>query len=316
MNRIAFEGRAVIVTGAGNGLGRSHALELARRGARVVVNDLGGAMDGSGSSAKAADRVVEEIRAQGGTAVANHDSVASSAGGRRIVETCLDAFGRLDALINNAGNLRYAPFDALGDDDVDALLDTHLKGAFNVSRPAFRHMRASGYGRFVFTSSGAGLFGNANQAHYMAAKAGLLGLNHALAIEGEALGIRSNCILPVAHTRMAEGTALTNLRPRDAARMTGAGKFAERMRPEFVTPLVIYLASQACGVTQQLFSAAFGRYARAFVGVTRGWYGPPAAPASAEDVRDHLTEIADCSRFFMPDSVFDEAGYVFENAPG
>jgi NAD(P)-dependent dehydrogenase (short-subunit alcohol dehydrogenase family) len=164
MERIAFDGRAVIVTGAGNGLGRSHALELARRGARVVVNDLGGAMDGSGSSSGPADRVVEEIRALGGEAVASHDSVASSAGGRRIAETCLDAFGRIDAVVNNAGNLRYGAFDELDDGDLEALIGTHLLGGFNVSRPAFRYMRANGGGRFVFTSSGAGLFGNANQA--------------------------------------------------------------------------------------------------------------------------------------------------------
>jgi NAD(P)-dependent dehydrogenase (short-subunit alcohol dehydrogenase family) len=315
-DRIEFGGRAVIVTGAGNGLGRCHALELARRGARVVVNDLGGAMDGSGSSTGPADGVVEEIRALGGEAVASHDSVASSAGGRRIVETCLDAFGRLDAVINNAGNLRYAPFDELGDDDVEALIATHLLGAFNVSRPAFRHMRRAGCGRFVFTSSGAGAFGNANQAPYVAAKAGLLGLCNAVAIEGEPLGIRANCVLPMAHTRMAEGTPAAGLRPQDGARLAAIGRYYARMRPEFVTPLVVYLASAACSVSQQAFSAALGRYARVFVGAAHGWYGPGDTPASAEDVRDHLDAIADCSRFSIPVSVLDEAGHVLEEMPG
>jgi len=315
MSRISFEGRAVIVTGAGGGLGRSYALELARRGAQVVVNDLGGAMDGSGGSSKPADRVVDEIQATGGVAAACYDSVASSAGGRQIVETCLDAFGRLDAVINNAGNLRYGAFDELGDDDVEALIGTHLLGAFHVSRPAFRAMKQRRYGRFVFTSSGAGLFGNNRQSHYTAAKAGVLGLLNAVAIEGEPHGILANCVLPIAHTRMAEGTDPSHFRPEDAARMAGAEKLGDTLGPDFVTPLVAFLASEACEVTQQAFSAAFGRYARVFVGVTPGWYGPRDAPASAEDVRDHLPEIEDRTRYFVPASVFDEGGYVIEQLP-
>jgi NAD(P)-dependent dehydrogenase (short-subunit alcohol dehydrogenase family) len=315
MDRISFEGRAVIVTGAGGGLGRSYALELARRGARVLVNDLGGALDGSGASRAPAERVVAEIRAAGGSAAACHESVASAAGGRRIVDACLDAFGRLDAVINNAGNLRYAPFDALEDEDIEALVGTHLLGAFHVSRPAFRAMKARGHGRFVFTSSGAGLFGNARQAHYMAAKAGLLGLMNAVAIEGEPCGIRANCVLPVAHTRMAQGADPSQIRPQDAARMAGLERLADTLGPDFVTPLVVFLASDACDLTQQAFSAAWGRYARVFVGVTHGWYGPRAVPPAAEDVRDHLPEIADRARYFVPSSVYDEAGFVIEQLP-
>lgn len=315
MSGIRFDGRAVVVTGAGNGLGRAHALELGRRGARVVVNDFGGAMDGSGSSAKPADRVVEEIRAAGGEAVASYDSVASSAGGRRIVEICMDAFGRIDAVVNNAGNLRYAPFDELDDESVEALIGTHLLGAFHVSRPAFRRMRGAGYGRMVFTSSGAGLFGNLQQAHYMAAKAGLLGLCNAVALEGAPLGIRANCVLPVAHTRMAEGTDISILPAEHRARMAGLGEIRDTMRPEFVTPLVVYLASEACTVSQQAFSAVYGRFARVFVGVTSGWYGPSTVPASAEQVRDQLAQIGDRARYAVPNSVFDEAGMVIENRP-
>jgi len=315
MTRISFEGRAVIVTGAGGGLGRSYALELARRGAQVVVNDLGGAMDGSGHSSKPADRVVDEIQATGGIALACYDSVASAAGGQRIVECCLDAFGRVDAVINNAGNLRYAAFDALTDEDVEALVDTHLFGAFHVSRPAFRAMKQARYGRFVFTSSGAGLFGNNHQAHYIAAKAGVFGLMNAVAIEGEALGIRANCVLPIAQTRMAERTDPSHFRLEDAARMAGAERLGDTMGPDFVTPLVVFLASDSCEITQQAYSAAFGRYARVFVGVTSGWYGPRDAPPSAEDVGRHLPEIGDRSRHFVPVSVFDEGGYVIENLP-
>ena len=316
MTRLSFENRAVIVTGAGGGLGRSYALELARRGAQVLVNDLGGAMDGSGGSSKPADRVVDEIQATGGIAAASYDSVASAVGGRRIVESCLDAFGRVDAVINNAGNLRYAPFDELGDEDVEALIGTHLLGAFHVSRPAYRAMqREGGGGRFVFTSSGAGLFGNAQQAHYVAAKAGVLGLMKAVAIEGEPYGIRANCVLPVAHTRMAEGTDPSQVRPQDAARMAGIEKLGDTLGADFVTPLVVYLASDECMLTQQAFSAAWGRYARVFVGATVGWYGPRDLPAAAEDLREHLSEITDRSRYFVPASVYDEAGYVVENLP-
>jgi len=314
MSRISFEGRAVLVTGAGNGLGRSYALELARRGARVVVNDFGGAMDGSGGSARPADRVVEEIRTGGGEAVASHESVASAAGGRRSVETCLDAFGRLDAVINNAGNLRCAPFDELSDDDLESLVGTHLFGAFHVSRPAFRAMRAAGYGRFVFTASSAGLFGYLHHAAYGAAKAGLFGLSQIVALEGEPLGIRANAILPVASTRMASGGDASHMRPRDAARFAGVAKLGDTMGPDFVTPLVVYLASEACAVTQQAFSAAFGRYARVFAGVTSGWLGPRDVPARAEDVRDQLARIVDPGRYVIPTSVFDEIGYLIEDA--
>jgi NAD(P)-dependent dehydrogenase (short-subunit alcohol dehydrogenase family) len=315
MSRISFEGRAVIVTGAGGGLGRSYALELARRGADVLVNDLGGAVDGSGGSSKPADRVVDEIHAIGGSAAACYDSVASAAGGSRIVESCLDAFGRVDAVINNAGNLRYAAFDELADDDVEALLSTHLLGAFHVSRPAFRAMKQAGGGRFVFTSSGAGLFGNPRQAPYCAAKAGVLGLMNAVAIEGEPYGIRANCVLPVAYTRMAEATDPAFVRPQDAARMAGLGQLGGVPGADFVAPLVVFLASEECALTQQAFSASWGRYARVFVGVGSGWYGPLDPPASAEDVRDHLPEIEDRERYFVPSSVYDEAGYAIENLP-
>jgi NAD(P)-dependent dehydrogenase (short-subunit alcohol dehydrogenase family) len=279
------------------------------------VNDLGGALDGSGASSKPADRVVDEVHAIGGIAAASYDSVASPAGGRRIVEACLDAFGRLDAVVNNAGNLRYAPFDELDDEAVEALVATHLLGAFHVSRPAFSAMKEAGYGRFVFTSSGAGLFGNARQAHYAAAKAGVLGLVNAVAIEGEPHGVAANCVLPVAYTRMSQGTDASVIRPQDAARLTGIERLGDRLGPDFVTPLVIFLASDACALTQQTFSAAWGRYARVFVGVTRGWYGPQDAPAAAEDVRDRLPEIGDRGRYVVPSSVYDEGGHAIEQVP-
>jgi NAD(P)-dependent dehydrogenase (short-subunit alcohol dehydrogenase family) len=184
MTDLRFDGRVAIITGAGGGLGRCHALELARRGARILVNDLGGAMDGSGSSVSAAQRVVDEITALGGIAAPNHDSVATSEGGQAIVQAALHAFGRVDVLINNAGILRDKAFHKMDHTMIDAVIDVHLKGALFVSQPAFTLMREQGYGRIVNTSSASGLFGNFGQANYGAAKAGLAGLTRVLAIEG------------------------------------------------------------------------------------------------------------------------------------
>jgi NAD(P)-dependent dehydrogenase (short-subunit alcohol dehydrogenase family) len=176
-------------------------------------------------------------------------------------------------------------------------------------------MRALGYGRFVFTSSGAGVFGGFHEAPYMAAKAGLLGVNNAVAIEGAPFGIRSNCVLPIAYTRMADpGSDPIHFRTEDAALMTGAERLGD-MRPEFVTPLVVYLASEACSVTQQVFSAVVSRYARVFVGATLGWYGPTDTPATAEDINDHLDEISDRTTYFIPTSVFHEGALVIEHVP-
>ncbi len=201
---IAFDGRVAIITGSGGGLGRTYALELARRGARLVVNDLGGAVDGTGASSSAADRVVEEIEAAGGEAVANYDSVSTEEGGAAIVQTALDSFGTVDIVVIHAGILRDKSFAKMEAAEVEAVLDVHLKGAFYVSIPAFGIMKESGYGRFVFTSSSSGLFGNFGQANYGAAKAGLAGLSNVLAIEGQKYNILSNAIAPIALTRMTE----------------------------------------------------------------------------------------------------------------
>ena len=195
MPDLRFDGRVAIITGAGGGLGCSHALELARRGAQILVNDLGGALDGSGSSMSAADRVVDEIAAFGGTAAPNHDSVATPEGGQAIVQAALDAFGRVDIVINNAGILRDKAFHKMDNTMIDAVIDVHLKGAFYVSQPAFRLMREQGYGRIVNTTSASGLFGNFGQANYGAAKAGLAGLTRVLALEGAGRGINVNASL-------------------------------------------------------------------------------------------------------------------------
>ena len=255
MKEVRFDGRVAIITGAGGGLGRSHALELARRGAYVLVNDLGGSLDGNGSSDSAASRVVDEITAMGGVAAANHDSVATPEGGERIVQGAVDAFGRVDILINNAGILRDRSFHKMDASMIDPVIDVHLKGALYVSQPAFRLMREQRYGRIVNTSSASGLFGNYGQANYGAAKAGLAGLTRVLAIEGSAHDIRVNAIAPIALTRMTEGIL---------------GDLAAKVLPSSVSPLVAYLASEECAVNGNVYSVAGGRIARILVAETHG----------------------------------------------
>ncbi len=287
---ITFDGRVAIVTGSGGGLGRTYALELARRGARVVVNDLGGAVDGTGESRSAADVVVSEIEDAGGEAVASYDSVATEEGGAAIVQTALDAFGSLDIVINNAGILRDKSFSKMEAAEAYGVLDVHLRGAFHVSMPAFKVMKESGYGRFVFTSSASGLFGNFGQANYGAAKAGLVGLSNVLAIEGQKYNIKSNAIAPIALTRMTEDLL---------------GPFAEMVAPERVTPMVVYLCSEASDISHEIFTAGGGRYGRVFIGTNKGWFAGDEVP-SVEEVADHLDQIRDVSDPMIPASSQDE----------
>ena len=273
MPEMRFDGRVCIITGAGGGLGRSHALELARRGAKVLVNDVGGSVNGIGSSSSSAQRVVDEIESFGGRALANHDSVVSAAGGESIVQSALSAFGQVDVLVNNAGILRDKAFHKMDPATIDAVLDVHLKGAFYVSQPAFRLMREQGYGRIINTSSASGLFGNFGQANYGAAKAGLAGLTRVLALEGAGHGITVNAIAPIASTRMTVDLL---------------GELATRVSPESVSPLVAYLAHEDCSVTGNVYSVAGGRIARIVVVETHGVVLPEN---TAEAVRDHLAKI-------------------------
>ena len=204
MSEISFRDRVAVVTGAGGGLGRTYALELAKRGASVVVNDLGGAADGTGAASSAADNVVKEITEAGGVAVANYDSVATPEGGAAIIQTALDNFSKVDVVINNAGILRDKSFSKLSPEELEIVIDVHLKGAFFVSQPAFRVMKEQGYGRFLFTASAAGVFGNFGQSNYGAAKMGLVGLMNVLAVEGAKNNIKANTIMPIANTRLTK----------------------------------------------------------------------------------------------------------------
>lgn len=285
--------RVVIVTGAGNGIGRAHALSLAERGARVVVNDLGAAVDGSGASG-AAQAVAAEIEARGGTATASTDSVATVAGGQALVDTALEVFGRVDAVIHNAGILRDRSFAKMTDDDVTSVLDVHLGGAFNVLRPAWPGMVAQGYGRIVLTTSSSGLLGNFGQASYAAAKAGLIGLMNVLALEGERHGILVNAVSPTAATRMTEGLL---------------GELAERFDPDHVAAVGTYLASEQCRLDRNILTVGGGRVGRIFIGVTPGWYGG-REPATPDDVLAAIEEITDLDDFIVPRGGADEVALI------
>jgi len=282
---ITFDGRVAVVTGAGGGLGREYALELGRRGARVVVNDLGGAVDGTGSSTAAADVVVDEIRANGGEAVPNYDSVSTREGGGAVIQCALDTFGTLDVVINNAGILRDHSFANMTFYEVDAVIDVHLRGAFHVSQPAFVVMKEKGYGRFVHTTSASGLFGNFGQANYGAAKAGIMGLSNVLAIEGAKYNVKSNAVAPIARTRMTEDLL---------------GPFADMVDPKQVMPMVVYLCSEANEYTHEVFTVGGGRYGRIFIGTNRGWLAGQGVVPEVEQVAEHIDEVRDISHFEIP----------------
>ena len=294
MSELRFDGRVAVITGAGGGLGRSHALMLASRGAHVVVNDIGGSLDGQGASSSPGESVVAEITASGGSAIANRDSVATAAGGQAIVDAAMDAFGRIDILVNNAGILRDQAFHKMDQDAIDAVVDVHLKGALHVTRPAFAIMREQGYGRIISTTSASGLFGNFGQANYGAAKAGLAGLTRVLALEGAGRGIKANAIAPIAATRMTQDML---------------GDLLALVTPESVSAVVSYLAHEDCEVTGNFYSVAGGRVARIFVAETHGTVLPGATP---EAVRDSLVTIDDTTGYIVPESLSDAISIINE----
>jgi NAD(P)-dependent dehydrogenase (short-subunit alcohol dehydrogenase family) len=291
MSELRFDNRVAVITGAGGGLGKTYALMLAGRGAKVVVNDLGGAADGTGRGTSMADATVKEIVEKGGTAVACYDSVSTPEGGEKIIQTALDNFGQVDIVINNAGILRDKTFAKLTPEELGIVIDVHLKGAFYVSQPAFRAMKDRNYGRFVFTASAAGIFGNFGQTNYGAAKMGLVGLSNVLAVEGAKYNIKSNVIAPLARTRLTEQLL---------------GPLAGALEPSYVTPLVTWLVSEECPHTHEIFSVGGGRYARVFIGLVPGWFSGKGVVPTPEQVREHIDQIRATDGFIVPENVGDE----------
>jgi NAD(P)-dependent dehydrogenase (short-subunit alcohol dehydrogenase family) len=273
VSELRFDGRVAVVTGAGRGLGCAYAQLLASRGAKVVVNDHGGSLSGDGADSGPAEQVVDAIRADGGEAVASTASVATRNGAAAIIATALDRYGRIDILIHNAGNVRRGSLKEMSYSDFDAVLDVHLRGAFNVVRQAFPVMCAAGYGRIVLTSSIGGMYGNRDVANYAAAKAGVIGLANVAALEGAADGVTCNVIVPAAVTRMAEGIDTSAYPP---------------MGPELVAPVVGWLAHESCSVSGEIFIALAGRVARAVIAESPGVY---RGSWTVEDVGVHLDAI-------------------------
>ncbi len=275
MTDLRFDNRVAVITGAGRGLGRAYALLLASKGAKVVVNDLGSSLQGQGADASPAQEVADEIKAAGGEAVANTDSVASEAGGKAIIQSALDHYGRIDILIHNAGNVRRGTLKEMTYEDFNAVLDVHLRGAFHVVRPAFPLMCKAGYGRIVLTSSVSGIYGNHTVANYATSKTGMIGLCNVAALEGAAEGVKCNIIAPGAVTRMAEGLDTSQYPP---------------MGPELVAPLVAWLSHESCSVTGEIMSAMAGRLAKIYLAETPGVYKPAW---TIESVAEQMQAIRD-----------------------
>ena len=295
-SELRFDGRVAIVTGAGGGLGREYALLLAARGAHVVVNDLGASVSGDAPTVGAAVAVVREIQAAGGTAIANTDSVSTPQSAQSIVQAAVNAYGTVDILINNAGILRDQSFHNLTTENIDAVLDVHLRGTFFVTRPAYRIMREKKYGRIVNTSSNSGLIGNFGQSNYGAAKMGIIGLTRVLAIEGQRNGIHVNAIAPAARTRMTESVI--------------DSETAAALDPAYVAPAVAWLAHEDCQTTGEFISAGAGRVARYFIGLTPGYFG---RDLTAEEVRDHWDEVRSTEGFIIPSSPSEEMDFMMAN---
>lgn len=305
---ISFTDRSVIVTGAGGGLGRAYALDIAARGGAVVVNDLGGTVAGDGASTTLADGVVAEIVAAGGKAIANHDSVATPEGAARIADAAMKAFGRIDALVNNAGNMRTGSFEDMTASDLESLLAVHVGGAFHLSQAVWPQMKAQGYGRIIFTTSSAGMLGSAQLSAYGTAKGGVFGLLNGLAVEGSPHGILCNGLMPNAISRLALSVAaeMPNENP-------WGRQFYPSMDPAFTAGLVSFLASEACTVTHRIYSALGGRIGRVFVGVTDGWQGGMTAPPTAEQMANQFDVINDDARgYVIPFATSDEFRIVAE----
>ena len=294
MADIRFNDRVVIITGAGNGLGRSHALDFGKRGAKVVVNDLGGSGFGEGADQRVADVVVDEIKAAGGEAVANYDSVTD---GDKIVQTAMDAFGRVDVVVNNAGILRDKSFQKMTDEDWDLIFDVHVRGAYKVTHAAWPLMREQGYGRIVFTTSAAGIYGNFGQTNYSAAKLAQLGMAQTLAPDGRKKNICVNTIAPIAGSRLTE-----TVMPKEVL---------DLLKPEFVTPLVVKLCDENSEVTNGLFEVGAGFLAEVRWERTQGAYLDTEAGFEAEDIDASWAKITDFTDAAHPADIGEANKAIF-----
>lgn len=297
MSDIRFDGRTAIITGAGGGLGREYALDLAKRGCNIVVNDLGGSRDGTGSGTSAADAVADEIKALGGKAIANYDSVTEVKGGQNMVQAALDAFGSVDILINNAGILRDKTFNKMEEAQWDAVIAVHLKGAFCVTQPALLAMREKNYGRIVFTASTSGLYGNFGQANYGAAKAAMVGLMNVLKLENAKYDIKFNTVAPNAWSRMTEDVI--------------APEYKDKVKPKFNVPMVVYLCSEQNKDNGMIFTMSAGWFGRTAIVCSPGvCLGDTVRDIAAEEIRDNFAQICDLSKA----QPFNSGAEVFVNS--
>jgi NAD(P)-dependent dehydrogenase (short-subunit alcohol dehydrogenase family) len=311
-NELRFDDQVAVITGAGGGLGKEYALLLASRGARVLVNDIGGSVTGDGSNSEAAQAAAAEIRQLGGEAVADNHSVTSPEGGQAIIDAAQNAWGRVDIVINNAGIVRDAPFEDMTAEQFEPLLDVHLRGAFHVTRPAWKVMREQGYGRILNTTSAAGILGNAGMSNYGSAKTGLIGFTRVLAAEGADRNIKVNAVAPIAFTRMLTHSIDSAEQPADAASQAVlddlVNQYLKKLDPGLVAPMVAFLTHRDCPVTGEIYTVGAGHVSRFFIGRTKGFYSPEL---SIEQVRDHLDEIRDEAGYTVPGGPADEMGELF-----
>ncbi|MEU1184598.1 SDR family NAD(P)-dependent oxidoreductase [Streptomyces sp. NPDC005820] len=305
MSEFSFEGRVAVVTGAGRGIGRAHARLLAARGAKVVVNDLGGSMEGDGADAGPAQKVVDEIVAAGGGAVADTHDVSTAAGGKAVVDTAIEHFGRIDVLVNNAGIIRWAGLPEVDAENLERHLAVHLVGSFNTLRAAWPHFVEQRYGRVVLTTS-SGMFGLDNNLSYAAAKAGTVGLARSAKLAGEPHGIKVNLIAPAAMTRMGGG-------PEEEPAEPVAGM--PHMPSDAVAPMVAYLAHESCPVSGEIYTAGAGRFARLFIASTEG-YVHRGGPVTVEDVAAHWDAVNDEKDYYVPTDLMDWSGAFLKHQFG
>jgi len=298
-DEVRFDDRVAVITGAGGGLGRAHALLLASRGAKVVINDLGGAMDGTGGDQTPAQKVCDEIKAAGGEAVPNYNSVADWEGAQAIIQTAIDSFGKIDILINNAGILRDKSIMKMEVADWDIIMAVHLSGTFFCTKAAFPHMREAGYGRILSTASAAGLYGNFGQTNYGAAKLGIMGMMHTVKLEGAKYNIKANTLVPVAGTRLTA----TVMPP----------QVVEQLKPEFVSPIAAYMVSELCEMSGATVVAGAGYFSRAAIVEGPGHFFDDPAAVTPDDIAANIAAISTLEGAVEYDSATAQTGHALSH---